>query len=70
KKGEENKENEDTKPHFQGQGQTLRGGTKRKGADGEGETKETGKGKEVDDTAKGSGQKLGGGRTLRDIPKQ
>ncbi|KAI4284345.1 MAG: hypothetical protein L6R38_001500 [Xanthoria sp. 2 TBL-2021] len=37
KKGEENKENEDTKPHFQGQGQTLRGGTKRKGADADSE---------------------------------
>ncbi|KAL8656167.1 MAG: hypothetical protein Q9226_002766 [Calogaya cf. arnoldii] len=70
KKDEENKENEDTKPHFQGQGQTLRGGTKRKGADADNEVKDTGKGKEVDDKTKGSGQKLGGGRTLRDIPKQ
>ncbi|KAI4274388.1 MAG: hypothetical protein LQ337_003987 [Flavoplaca oasis] len=70
KKGEENKENEDTKPHFQGQGQTLRGGTKRKGVDGDGATKETGKGKEVDDKAKGSEKNLGGGRTLRDSPKQ
>ncbi|KAL8684831.1 MAG: hypothetical protein Q9218_008116, partial [Villophora microphyllina] len=34
KKGEEDKENEDTeKPHFQGQGQSLRGGVKRKGND-------------------------------------
>ncbi|KAI4255657.1 MAG: hypothetical protein L6R42_006625 [Xanthoria sp. 1 TBL-2021] len=37
KKGEENKKNEDTNPHFQGQGQTLRGGTKRKGADADSE---------------------------------
>lgn len=61
------KENDDTKPKFQGAGQTLRGGTKRKGAAGDGdggggEAKE--KGKEV------PGKKdVGAGRTLRDTPK-
>ena len=70
KKGEENKENEDTKPHFQGQGQTLRGGTKRKGADASAEGKDKGKSREAGDKTPGTGQTLGGGRTLRDIPKQ
>ncbi|KAL8920973.1 MAG: hypothetical protein Q9172_004260 [Xanthocarpia lactea] len=70
KKGEENKENEDTKPHFQGQGQTLRGGTKRKGADTTGEGKDKGRSREAEDKTTGTGQKLAGGRTLRDIPKQ
>ncbi|KAL8958147.1 MAG: hypothetical protein Q9183_005897 [Haloplaca sp. 2 TL-2023] len=66
KKGEENKENEDdAKPHFQGQGQSLRGGTKRKGNDSETEAK--GKGKE--EKSGGSGQSSVGGRTLRDTPK-
>lgn len=66
KKGEENKENEeDTKPHFQGQGQTLRGGTKKRPADGDGEAKSKDKGK----APEGSGQKPGGGRTLRDTPR-
>ncbi|KAI4239562.1 MAG: hypothetical protein L6R40_005507 [Gallowayella cf. fulva] len=66
KQGEENKENEDAKPQFQGQGQTLRGGTKRKGADTDSEGKDKGKGKEGEI---GGGQKLGGGRTLRDVSK-
>ena len=66
KKGEENKENEDdSKPHFQGQGQSLRGGTKRKGNDSETEAK----GKSKDEKSGGSGQSSGGGRTLRDTPK-
>lgn len=63
KKGEEeaNKENEDAKPHFQGQGQTLRGGTKKRPADGE-------KSKDAEDRgAQKSGG--GGGRTLRDTPR-
>ncbi|KAL8698022.1 MAG: hypothetical protein Q9224_002040 [Gallowayella concinna] len=68
KKTEEKKADEDTKPHFQGQGQTLRGGTKRKGADGDGETKDKGNGKEG--VNKPAGQRLEGGRTLRDTPKQ
>lgn len=64
KTGEENKENEgDAKPHFQGQGQSLRGGTKRKGNDADNEAK----GKEKSKDA--GGQKLGGGRTLRDTPR-
>ncbi|KAL8939281.1 MAG: hypothetical protein Q9216_003452 [Gyalolechia sp. 2 TL-2023] len=67
KKDGENKENEeDSKPHFQGQGQTLRGGTKKKkkeGADAEIEGKEgKGKGKEGEDPK-------AGGRTLRDISR-
>ncbi|KAI4103128.1 MAG: hypothetical protein L6R37_004014 [Teloschistes peruensis] len=65
KKGEgEDKENAGAeKPHFQGQGQSLRGGVKRKGNEPEAKTKEKEKEKE-------GGQKLGGGRTLRDTPKQ
>ncbi|KAL8806891.1 MAG: hypothetical protein Q9182_001020 [Xanthomendoza sp. 2 TL-2023] len=70
KKDTENEEKEDSKPHFQGQGQTLRGGTKRKGADGDDNINGKGKEKEENDKAAGTGQRLGGGRTLRDIPKQ
>ncbi|KAI4245355.1 MAG: hypothetical protein LQ352_006582 [Teloschistes flavicans] len=64
KKGEEeDKENVGSeKPRFQGQGQSLRGGVKRKGNDGE-----SAKAKEKDKEE--GGQKLGGGRTLRDTPK-
>ena len=73
RKSGENKENEDeTKPKFQGQGQTLRAGTKRKGADGGAEMKDKGKEAEKKDTpaAVGGGQKSGGGgRTLRDTLK-
>ncbi|KAL8921975.1 MAG: hypothetical protein Q9208_005429 [Pyrenodesmia sp. 3 TL-2023] len=66
KKGEQNKENEeDTKPHFQGQGQTLRGGTKKRPADSDSEVKSKDKGK----APEGTGQKPGGGRTLRDTPR-
>ncbi|KAL8754633.1 MAG: hypothetical protein Q9184_005045 [Pyrenodesmia sp. 2 TL-2023] len=66
KKGEENKENEeDMKPHFQGQGQTLRGGTKKRPADSDSEVKSKDKGKAPEST----GQKPGGGRTLRDTPR-
>ena len=65
KSGEEKVEDE-TKPKFQGQGQTLRGGTKRKGADGEEKKEEK---KDPAPAASGGGQKLGGGRTLRDTPK-
>ena len=52
--------NDDEKPKFQGQGQTLRGGKKGKGAVPD-SSKE--KGKENADTG---GQRLGSGRTLRD----
>ena len=52
---------DESKPKFQGQGQTLRSGTKRKGAD---TIKEVEK-KELD----GGGPKLGSGRTLRDTPR-
>ncbi|KAL9613785.1 MAG: hypothetical protein Q9167_001676 [Letrouitia subvulpina] len=61
---EENKENEDSKPKFLGQGQSLRGGTKRKPAD-EGKAKE----KEEKDKSLGKEQKPSGGRTLRDTPR-
>ena len=64
KENEENKENEDAKPHFQGQGNTLRGGVKRKGADN-GNIKA----KEEDKKEAGNVPKLGGGRTLRDTPR-
>ncbi|KAL8826563.1 MAG: hypothetical protein Q9170_007352 [Blastenia crenularia] len=70
KKREENKENEeDTKPHFQGQGQTLRGGTKKRGADANAEVKGKGKSKDAEGSKADDGQKLGGGRTLRDTPR-
>jgi len=69
RKSDEQKVDDDTKPKFQGSGQTLRGGTKRKGADGdEAERKEKAKEPEKK-AASDSGQKLGGGRTLRDTPK-
>lgn len=63
----EQKVEDDTKPKFTGQGQTLRGGTKRKGGDGEAAEKAD-KGKEPDKNDDGGGQKLGG-RTLRDTPR-
>ena len=56
---------DETKPKFQGQGQTLRGGTKRKGEAG---ADETSKGKEPE-KKDNDGQKLSGGRTLRDTPR-
>ncbi len=66
KSGEQRVEDETKKPKFLGSGQTLRGGTKRKGADGEdGKEKEKAKETEKKDTTAGGG----GGRTLRDIPK-
>lgn len=61
KSGEKKAGVDESKPKFQGQGQTLRGGTKRKGAD---TVKEVEK-KESDE----GGHKLGGGRTLRDTPR-
>jgi len=70
KKLGEAKEADETKPKFQGQGNTLRGGTKRKGADNtekDGETKDKGKGAETPGADPG-GQRLGG-RTLRDTPR-
>lgn len=68
KKTGEQKEVDDTKPKFQGQGQTLRSGTKRKGAD----TEAAGKTKDVEKQASSDlsgGSRLGGGRTLRDTPR-
>ena len=69
KSGEQKDKAEDeNKPKFQGQGQTLRGGLKRKG--GEPDIVKPDKGKDVEkkDPAGGGGQKLGG-RTLRDASK-
>lgn len=63
--GEKKVEEDDTKPKFTGQGQTLRGGTKRKGADPTEEKKEE---KKDATSAPDGGQRLGG-RTLRDTPK-
>ena len=66
KKSEEKKEVDENKPRFQGQGQTLRGGTRRKGQDpstSEGGSKPVGK-----DVAK-KDLGAGGGRTLRDTPR-
>lgn len=62
RKSGEQKVEDVTKPKFQGSGQTLRGGTKRKGADGE-DGKE--KAKEAEKKDAGGG----GGRTLRDMPR-
>lgn len=72
KKTGEQKEVDDTKPKFQGQGQTLRSGTKRKGADADADTPSESKDKGKDAEKKGSDsseQWLGGGRTLRDTPR-
>lgn len=70
KTGEQKEKVEDeSKPKFQGQGQTLRGGLKRKGGEPDVVEKMV-KGKEIEkkDPGAGGGQKLGG-RTLRDTPK-
>ena len=70
KKSGEKKQIDESVPKFQGQGQTLRGGTKRKGGDtsvADVDSKE--KEKETTKSAPGkSGERLGGGRTLRDLP--
>ena len=67
KKSGEQKEVDESKPKFQGQGQTLRSGAKKEGGSGGSTAEAKGKGKEQkkDD----GGQRLGGGRTLRDTPK-
>ena len=65
KTGESRRKVEDeTKPRFTGQGQTLRGGTKRKGGDAPEEKKE-----ETKDAGPPSGGQKLGGRTLRDTPR-
>ena len=66
RKSGEQKEVDESKPKFSGRGQTLRGVTKRKNDDGDGGAEEKGKGKEE---KKDGAQKLGGGRTLRDMPR-
>ena len=68
KDGEKKNEEDEKKVKFQGAGQTLRGGTKRKGAETpDVETK--GKGKEPEKKDGTGGQTLGKGRTLRDTPR-
>ena len=64
----ERREVDESKPTFQGQGNTLRGGTKRKGGD---EDNEKGKGKAKEDDRSGAGEGVtkGAGRTLRDAPR-
>ena len=62
----EQKVEDQTKPKFQGQGQTLRGGLKRKGADTEEKKDEK---KDPAPAGIDGIKKLGGGRTLRDAPK-
>ena len=55
-------------PRFQGQGQTLRSGTKRKGGDPDAAA--TAKSVQAEKSgADEGGQRIGGGRTLRDTPK-
>lgn len=65
RKSGEQKVEDETQPKFQGAGQTLRGGMKRKGEDKDAKEKAP----EKKDEGGGGGQKLGGGRTLRDTPK-
>ena len=70
KSGEQkDKAGDESKPKFQGQGQTLRGGSKRKGGEPD-VVEKTEKGKEAEkkEDGAGGGQKLGG-RTLRDTPR-
>lgn len=66
KTGEDKTDEEASKPKFLGQGQTLRGGTKRKGGEGEGQK---GKGKEPEKKNEDGKAQGGGGRTLRDTPR-
>lgn len=66
RKAGEKGDEEVSPPKFLGQGQTLRGGTKRKGGDGDGSKA---KGKEPDNEGGGKPLGGGGGRTLRDTPK-
>ena len=66
RKSGEQKIEDDAAPKFLGQGQTLRGGTKRKGEDGE---KDKGKGKEPEKKEPAGGGHTLGGRTLRDTPR-
>lgn len=66
----EQKQVDETQPKFQGAGQTLRGGTKRKGDGVNSDTEGKGNAKEPEKKdATAGGQKLGGGRTLRDTSK-
>ena len=70
-KSGEQKGIDETKPKFQGAGQTLRAGTKRKDASGTesgGDGKAKGKGWDKVEKVDG-GDKLGGGRTLREVLK-
>lgn len=72
KKSDETNPGENSQPKFQGQGQTLRGGNKRKGARDGKDSKDVGEQEEQEEqVGKGKGkdkgsQRLGGGRTLRE----
>lgn len=68
KKSEEKKEPDESQPKFPGQGQTLRGGTKRKGGDNTNQGTKT-KNKDGDKKVPDSAQWSGDGRTLRDTRK-
>jgi ubiquitin fusion degradation protein 1 len=68
--GEKAAEADENKPKFQGQGQTLRGLLKRKGDGVDSDSDEKTQGQEAEKKAdKETGQRLGGGRTLRDAPR-
>ena len=68
KKSGEKRDQDESKPKFLGQGQTLRGGTKRKEADNSGVAT---KAEDLDSDKKSadSAQWQGSGRTLRNTPK-
>lgn len=68
KKSGEKKEPDESKPKFPGQGQTLRGGIKRKGADNAAPATKA-KDADGDKKAADSGQWQGSGRTLRNTSK-
>ncbi len=74
RKTDEQKVVDDSQPKFQGGGQTLRGGTKRKGngaagSDAEASAKAKGSESGEKKDSAGGGPTVGGGRTLRDTPK-
>ncbi|MCJ1284268.1 Ubiquitin recognition factor in ER-associated degradation protein 1 [Xylographa opegraphella] len=69
KKTREKKEADETKPKFQGQGVTLRGGTKRKGGDPVAAANATPRAKESTKNGPVLADHEPGGRTLRDTPR-
>ncbi|MCJ1416811.1 ubiquitin fusion degradation protein [Xylographa parallela] len=69
KKTGETKEVDETKPKFQGQGNTLRGGTKRKGGDPGADAVSKANTRELTKNGPAPGEQRPGGRTLRDTPR-